>query len=197
MTVAVALYGFTSDNPPENVRNHAPCFFVIAQVARGNKRGIAVRTFNYKPAGDWLSNGGPGAIRTPDPFVRSEVLYPTELRALWGDKFILLQKRKNESVWQAGRNQAANHSGQFSASCSVCLKLLLPTAKRAQPPNRIPLFRIVPTAPKTGTNDSKTLRDGTFQQPEWPSSCLSRAEVKLSRQPENPTAPAMCPPLYF
>ena len=26
-------------------------------------------------------NGGPGAIRTPDPFVRSEVLYPTELRA--------------------------------------------------------------------------------------------------------------------
>ena len=26
-------------------------------------------------------NGGPGAIRTPDPFVRSEVLYPAELRA--------------------------------------------------------------------------------------------------------------------
>jgi hypothetical protein len=26
-------------------------------------------------------HGGPGAIRTPDPFVRSEVLYPTELRA--------------------------------------------------------------------------------------------------------------------
>src|SRR5512142_1338010 len=25
--------------------------------------------------------GGPGAIRTPDPFVRSEVLYPAELRA--------------------------------------------------------------------------------------------------------------------
>ena len=27
------------------------------------------------------TDGGPGAIRTPDPFVRSEVLYPTELRA--------------------------------------------------------------------------------------------------------------------
>ena len=26
-------------------------------------------------------NGGPGAIRTPDPLVRSQVLYPTELRA--------------------------------------------------------------------------------------------------------------------
>ncbi len=27
------------------------------------------------------SNGAPGAIRTPDPLVRSQVLYPTELRA--------------------------------------------------------------------------------------------------------------------
>ena len=26
-------------------------------------------------------NGAPGAIRTPDPLVRSQVLYPTELRA--------------------------------------------------------------------------------------------------------------------
>jgi|SaaInlV_135m_DNA_3_1039749.scaffolds.fasta_scaffold109275_1 hypothetical protein len=26
--------------------------------------------------------GAPGAIRTPDPLVRSQVLYPTELRAL-------------------------------------------------------------------------------------------------------------------
>ena len=26
-------------------------------------------------------NGTPGAIRTPDPLVRSQVLYPTELRA--------------------------------------------------------------------------------------------------------------------
>ncbi len=28
-----------------------------------------------------LLNGAPGAIRTPDPLVRSQVLYPTELRA--------------------------------------------------------------------------------------------------------------------
>jgi hypothetical protein len=28
-------------------------------------------------------NGAPGEIRTPDPLVRSQVLYPTELRALW------------------------------------------------------------------------------------------------------------------
>ncbi len=26
-------------------------------------------------------NGAPGEIRTPDPLVRSQVLYPTELRA--------------------------------------------------------------------------------------------------------------------
>jgi hypothetical protein len=29
-----------------------------------------------------FNNGAPGAIRTPDPLVRSQVLYPTELRAL-------------------------------------------------------------------------------------------------------------------
>jgi hypothetical protein len=28
--------------------------------------------------------GAPGAIRTPDRLVRSQVLYPTELRARWG-----------------------------------------------------------------------------------------------------------------
>ena len=27
-------------------------------------------------------SGAPGEIRTPDPLVRSQVLYPTELRAL-------------------------------------------------------------------------------------------------------------------
>ena len=30
---------------------------------------------------DLFLNGAPGAIRTPDPLVRSQVLYPTELRA--------------------------------------------------------------------------------------------------------------------
>ena len=28
----------------------------------------------------WMLNGGPGAIRTPDPQIRSLVLYPAELR---------------------------------------------------------------------------------------------------------------------
>ena len=35
--------------------------------------------------------GAPGAIRTPDPLVRSQVLYPTELRAR-------CQKNKNQPV---------------------------------------------------------------------------------------------------
>ena len=35
--------------------------------------------------------GAPGAIRTPDPLVRSQVLYPTELRALkWIKKLFLV-----------------------------------------------------------------------------------------------------------
>lgn len=29
----------------------------------------------------WFVYGAPGEIRTPDPLVRSQVLYPTELRA--------------------------------------------------------------------------------------------------------------------
>jgi hypothetical protein len=39
-------------------------------------------------------NGGPGAIRTPDPFVRSEVLYPTELRARRHIVNVLFQRHK-------------------------------------------------------------------------------------------------------
>ena len=30
---------------------------------------------------EWLFYGTPGEIRTPDPLVRSQVLYPAELRA--------------------------------------------------------------------------------------------------------------------
>ena len=29
----------------------------------------------------YYANGAPGEIRTPDPLVRSQVLYPTELQA--------------------------------------------------------------------------------------------------------------------
>ena len=29
-----------------------------------------------------MKNGAPGAIRTPDPLIRSQVLYPAELRVL-------------------------------------------------------------------------------------------------------------------
>ena len=39
-----------------------------------------------------LSSGAPGAIRTPDPLVRSQVLYPTELRARCKRARILLKK---------------------------------------------------------------------------------------------------------
>ncbi len=28
-----------------------------------------------------VNNGAPGAIRTPDPLIRSQILYPAELRA--------------------------------------------------------------------------------------------------------------------
>ena len=45
--------------------------------------------------GDFLSYGTPGEIRTPDPLVRSQVLYPTELR-------VQVQLRYSEylSLWR-------------------------------------------------------------------------------------------------
>gem|GEM_PF-3186081 len=36
--------------------------------------------------------GAPGAIRTPDPLVRSQILYPTELRA---PRFAAMQQRQH------------------------------------------------------------------------------------------------------
>ncbi len=43
---------------------------------RPRERGRAVKRRNNV----WILNGGPGAIRTPDPQIRSLVLYPAELR---------------------------------------------------------------------------------------------------------------------
>jgi len=36
-----------------------------------------------------LNNGAPGEIRTPDPLVRSQILYPAELRAHINNFFIV------------------------------------------------------------------------------------------------------------
>ena len=46
-----------------------------ADGGRTNKKGTS------QEVPDLFLNGAPGAIRTPDPLVRSQVLYPTELRA--------------------------------------------------------------------------------------------------------------------
>ncbi len=49
-----------------------------------NKKGLAIML-------TLCLHGAPGAIRTPDPLVRSQVLYPTELRALkWIIKLFLV-----------------------------------------------------------------------------------------------------------
>ena len=47
----------------------------VPDVSPKKKKDLA---FQLSPS----NNGAPGAIRTPDPLVRSQVLYPTELRAL-------------------------------------------------------------------------------------------------------------------
>jgi hypothetical protein len=59
-------------------------------------------------------DGGPGAIRTPDPFVRSEVLYPTELRA---PKRILLQRSKEMRARLMRGDSLVVHASPSAASC--------------------------------------------------------------------------------
>ena len=53
---------------------------------------------NYILGGVFYQNGAPGKIRTPDPLVRSQVLYPTELQA-HKQYNILLVIRMTIIVW--------------------------------------------------------------------------------------------------
>lgn len=57
---------------------------------------------------DWLmssENGAPGAIRTPDPQIRSLMLYPAELRVQWG------RFNPAASAMQEGKSQSGKVSG--------------------------------------------------------------------------------------
>src|SRR5574343_24 len=42
---------------------------------------LKIKKATIKAAFHSFFDGAPGAIRTPDPLVRSQILYPTELRA--------------------------------------------------------------------------------------------------------------------
>ena len=58
-------------------------------VERDHPRGRTVLTFAERP-----KDGAPGEIRTPDPLVRSQMLYPAELRA----RAAILSKFKGDAV---------------------------------------------------------------------------------------------------
>jgi hypothetical protein len=45
---------------------------------------------------DTWNIGAPGEIRTPDPLVRSQVLYPTELRAHREGEFVCRNERDSD-----------------------------------------------------------------------------------------------------
>ncbi len=45
------------------------------------------------------SGGAPGEIRTPDLLVRSQALYPTELRAQIDDRSPLTDDREKQKQW--------------------------------------------------------------------------------------------------
>ena len=53
---------------------------------------VLIRGETKKPAEAfglvWFFSGAPGEIRTPDQLVRSQLLYPTELRVLTGYRLI-------------------------------------------------------------------------------------------------------------
>src|ERR1700733_5343012 len=64
------------------------------------------------PASDIAKGGAPGEIRTPDPLVRSQMLYPAELRAHrgWSNEFTKMESG-------AQRQVAANNSLAWASRC--------------------------------------------------------------------------------
>ena len=58
-------------------------------------------------------NGAPGKIRTPNPLIRSQVLYPVELRARGGNGIQLHTGRGNEFESRSGAELAYSpHCGR-------------------------------------------------------------------------------------
>ncbi len=57
---------------------HAGLASTIALPIKLSSKEKSLQEKSCKP---FLKFGAPGAIRTPDPLVRSQILYPTELRA--------------------------------------------------------------------------------------------------------------------
>ena len=69
------------------------------RTACGRDRALVQRECTHAPPGALsLLYGAPGEIRTPDHLVRSQVLYPTELRAHEGDAIIEGRERRNEPI---------------------------------------------------------------------------------------------------
>ena len=55
-----------------NGQKHATTFIFTTSKYKKNRSTLSVKRFSY---------GTPGGIRTPDPLVRSQILYPAELLA--------------------------------------------------------------------------------------------------------------------
>ena len=60
--------------------------------------------------------GAPGRIRTADPLVRSQVLYPTELRALYR----IINNNQAVAQRRAYGRRAGHRRLRYGVFCAVC-----------------------------------------------------------------------------
>jgi hypothetical protein len=58
--------------------------FLLCKESKQKKRGFLRKKKGFVLCKSLFEIGAPEAIRTPDPFLRREVLYPAELRAQAG-----------------------------------------------------------------------------------------------------------------
>src|SRR4051812_41510717 len=95
--------------------------------------------------------GAPGRIRTHDPLVRSQVLYPTELRALWRRKYSRISAIRRRP-W-GGRDYSARIQGLESC----------PSGRRGRPAKALyGLRRIEGSNPSLSATETNDLIRGRF-----------------------------------
>ena len=96
-----------------------------------------------------IQDGAPGETRTPDPQVRSLMLYPTELRARGRDC-------KGRSVRVPNRNEADQLTAAPAANntCTVAICLRSEASRKALEPSPLVSFASAPAASRVLTTSA-------------------------------------------
>ncbi len=86
----------------------------IVQCAIPKPIGVKVRSQPEGLPRQWKKNGAPGEIRTPDPLLRRQMLYPAELRARSGSGF---DSKASAAVPKTKSTSIGDRAIRSTASC--------------------------------------------------------------------------------